>query len=138
MKTIDSIQGLKDLVPDLVMFILGSSSPWIEEEWDPENSSFYFLCLLDEKDSHKVTSIDTVPHIPESGTNYRDLMTIDLATFDLVEAQAYCDAATGYWNVVAIFGQDYDCVLFMSSSFVESIPALHARLQDIKEHKYNN
>ncbi len=126
MKTIGNIKGLTDLEPDLLKFILGSC-PWIAERWDPENAGFVFL--LDDGDIHKVTSVCTVPHIPD----YRETMTIDLATFDLWEAPAYLDPTTGYWNVVAILGQEYGCALFMSSGFVESIPALHSRLLDIKE-----
>ncbi len=71
MKTIDSIKELTDLEPDLLKFILGSC-PWIAEGWDPESTGFVFL--LDDNDSHKIC---TVPHIPD----YRDSMTIDLATF---------------------------------------------------------
>ena len=128
MNTIDSIEGLKDLDIDLVKFIL-ESCPWIAQGWDPESTSFVFL--LNDGDSYKVTSICTVPHIPEDVTEYRESMTIDLATFDLWEAPAYHDPTTDYWNVVAILGQEYGCVLFMSNGFVESIPALHAKLQDI-------
>ena len=125
MKIIDGIKGLTDLEPDLLKFILGSC-PWITEGWDPESTGFVFL--LDDNDNHKIC---TVPHIPFS--DYRDSMTIDLATFDLWEAPAYHDPTIGYWNVVAILGQEYGCSLFMSNRFVESIPVLHERLQNIKE-----
>ena len=124
MNIIDGIKGVTDLEPDLLKFILGSC-PWIAEGWDPESTGFVFL--LDDTDSHKITSICTVPHIPDSETNYRESMAIDLATFDLWEAPAYHDVATGYWNVVAILGQEYGCAIFMSDGFVESIPALYAR-----------
>ena len=127
MKIIDGIEGLVDLDIDQAKFIL-DSCPWIAEGWNPESTGFVFL--LDDSDSHKVTSICTVPYIPEDETDYRDLMTIDLATYDLWETPAYHDIATGYWNVVAVLGQEYGCALFMSSGFVESIPALHARLQN--------
>ncbi len=130
MKTITSIKGLTDLEPDLLKFIL-ASCPWIAEEWDPETTGYVFL--LDDTDSHKATSICAVPNIPEDETDYRESMTIDLATFDLWELPAYHDIATGYWNVVAILGQEYGCALFMSNGFVESIPALHERLQEHRE-----
>ena len=134
MKIIDGIEGLVDHDIDLVKFILGSC-PWIAEGWDPESTDFVFL--LDDADSHKVTSVCTVPDIPESETDYRESMTNDLATLDLWKASAYHDPTTGYWNVVAILGQEYGCVLFMSSGFVESIPAMHQRLQDIKTTRRN-
>lgn len=124
MKTISSIKGLTVLEPALVKFILGSC-PWIAEEWDAEEIGFVFVL----EDSDKVTSVCTVPRIPD----YRESMTIDLATFDLWEAPAYHDPTTGYWNVVAILGQEYGCALLMSSGFVESIPALHERLQEHRE-----
>jgi hypothetical protein len=134
MKTIDGIEGLIDLDIDLIMFI-HDSCPWIAEGWDPESTGFVFL--LDDNDSHKVTSICTVPHLPENKTDDKDSMTIDLAIFDLWEAPVYYDPTTGYWNVVAILGQEYGCALFMSSGFVESIPALHERLQNIKSTRRN-
>lgn len=131
MKTIGNLSEVLTLQGDLTIFIL-SSCPWIAEGWDPESTGFVFL--LDDDDSHKITSVCTVLHIDESDTDYRESMTIDLATFDLWEAPAYYDApTTDYWNVVAILGQEYGCSLFMSSGFVESITALHSRMQDIKE-----
>ena len=122
MKTIGSISGLLSLQSDLGMFIL-ESCPWMAEQWEPENIGYVFV--LDESDIHEVC---TVPHIDQSNH-----MTIDLETFDLWEAPAIYDDASGYWNVVAILGEEYGCTLFLSSGFVASIPALHQRLHDIKE-----
>jgi hypothetical protein len=122
MKTIGSIKDLLNLPSDLTMFIL-SSCPWMAEPWEAESIGYVFV--LDEGDVHEVC---TVPHLEES-----DNMTIDLETFDLWEVPAIFDSVSGYWNVVAILGQEYGCTLFMSSGFVLSIPELHRRLLGIKE-----
>jgi hypothetical protein len=110
------------------MFIL-ESYPWMAEQWQPENIGYVFV--FDDRDINEVSSICTVPHIEES--DYRAAMTIDLATFDLWEAPAIYDEVTEYWNVVAILGEEYGCALFLSAGFVASIPALHQRLNNIKE-----
>jgi hypothetical protein len=122
MKTIASIGELLSLPSDLTVFIL-SSCPWMSEPWDAESIGYVFV--LDDDDNHEVC---TVPHIEESS-----YLTIDLETFDLWEAPAILDTETGYWNVVAILGQEYGCTLFMSSGFVESIPELHRRLQELRD-----
>jgi hypothetical protein len=87
--------------------------------------------VLDDSDIHEMSTICTVPHIDEN--DYRAAMTIDLATFDLWEAPAIYDEVTGYWNIVAILGEEYGCTLFLSSGFVSSIPELQQRLNGIKE-----
>jgi hypothetical protein len=110
------------------MFIL-ESCPWMTAQWEPESIGHVFV--LDDHDIHEVSAICTVPHIEES--DYRAVMTIDLATFDLWEVPAIYDKVTGYWNVVAILGEEYGCTLFMSSGFVASIPELQQRHNDINE-----
>jgi len=129
MKTIGSISGLLNLNSDLSMFIL-AVCPWMAEQWESETMGYVFV--LDDNDSNEVC---TVPHIPENDDGYRKAMTIDLATFDLWEAPAIYNDVTGYWNVVAILGQEYGCTLFLSSGFVSSIPALQQRLNSIREVK---
>ncbi len=128
MKTIGSINEVLSLQSDLGMFIL-ESCPWMAEEWEPESIGYVFV--LDESDIREVTAICIVPHIDES--DYREAMTIDLAIFDLWEVPAFYNPETGYWNVVAILGEEYGCNLFLSSGFVASIPALHQRLNVIRE-----
>lgn len=126
MKTIDGIKGLTGLEPGLAKFIM-YSCPWIAGDWNAEEIGFVFVL----EDSDKITSVCAVPHILD--TDYRDLMTINLESYDLWESPAFYDEDAGYWSVVALFGQEYGCVLFLSDGFVRSIPALHANLQDIKE-----
>ena len=123
MKTIGSISEVLSLPRDLGMFIL-ESCPWMAEPWEPERIGYVFL--LDERDINEVSTISAVPHIEE---------TIDLATFDLWEAPAIYDHATGYWNLVAILGQEYGCTVFLSSEFVASIPSLQERLQAMQQMK---
>jgi hypothetical protein len=124
MKTIGSIMEVLSLQSNLAMFIM-SSCPWMAEQWEAENMGYIFV--LDDNDNHEVC---IVPHVEDS--YYREAMTIDLETFDLWEAPAYQDTTTGYWNVVAILGQEYGCTLFLSSGFAESIPALHQRLKEMR------
>jgi hypothetical protein len=126
MKTIGSISEVLSLPCDLGMFIL-ESCPWMAEEWQPESIGYVFV--LDDRDINEVKSICTVPHIEEN--DYRESMTIDLATFDLWEKPSFFDDTTGYWNVVAVFGEEYGCAAFLSSEFVASIPLLQDRLKAI-------
>jgi hypothetical protein len=128
MKTIGSIGEMLNLNSDLTMFIL-ESCPWMTEQWGPENIGYVFV--LNDRDIREVSAICTVPHIEEC--DYRAAMTIDLPTFDLWEAPAIFDEVTGYWNVVAILGEEYGCTLFLSSGFVASIPELYQKLSNIKE-----
>ncbi len=123
MKTIGSISEVLSLQSELGMFIL-ESCPWMADQWEPESIGYVFV--LDESDINEVSAICIVPHI-------EDYMTIDLVTFDLWEVPAIYDHATGYWNVVAILGEEYGCTLFLSFGFVASIPTLHQRLNEIKE-----
>ena len=134
MKTISSIEDLVDLDINLVKFILGSC-PWVTKEWSAEDFGFVFV--LEDSDREEVTSVCTVPHIDMSDTDYRDLMTINLESYDLWESPAFYDEGAEYWSVVALFGQDYGCVLFLSAGFVESMPALLRNLQDIKSTRRN-
>jgi hypothetical protein len=126
MKTIGSISEVLHLESNLRMFIL-ESCPWMAEQWEPENIGYVFV--LDDRDIGEVSTICTVPHIEEC--DYRAVMTIDLANFELWEVPAIYDPTTKYWNVVAILGEEYGCTLFMSSEFVASIPELHQRLKNI-------
>ena len=126
MKTIGSISEVLSLPGDLGIFIM-ESCPWMAEEWQPENIGYVFV--LDDRDINEVSSICTVPHIEES--EYRESMSIDLATFDLWETPAVYDEVTGYWNVVAILGEEYGCTVFLSSGFVASIPSLQDRIKAI-------
>jgi hypothetical protein len=126
MKTIGSISEVLHLESNLRMFIL-ESCPWMAEQWEPENIGYVFV--LDDRDIGEVSAICTVPHIEEC--DYRAVMTIDLANFELWEVPAIYDPTTKYWNVVAILGEEYGCTLFMSSEFVASIPELHQRLKNI-------
>jgi len=120
MKTIGSINGLVDLDIGLIKFILGAC-PWMAEQWEPETIGYVFV--LDDNDNREVC---IVPQVEDS--DYREAMTIDLETFDLWEVPATYDEATGYWNVVAILGEEYGCTLFLSSGFVASVPLLQERL----------
>jgi len=124
MKIIGSNDDLHDFNSDLATFIL-DSCPWMSEEW--EAGSIGYVFVLDESDIKEVSAICTVPHAEED--DYRSAMTIDLATFDLWESPVLHDEGTGYWNIVAILGEEYGCSLFLSSGFVESIPVLHSKLR---------
>ncbi|GAB6194374.1 hypothetical protein [Desulfocastanea catecholica] len=126
MKVIGSIGEVLSLPGDLGMFIL-ESCPWMAEEWEPEIIGYVFV--LEDRDINEVSSICTVPHIEEN--DYREAMSIDLATFDLWETPSFFDDTTGYWNVVAILGEEYGCAVFLSSGFVASIPPLQDRLKAI-------
>jgi hypothetical protein len=128
MKTIGKIREVINLSSELSSFIL-ESCPWMTDQWEPENIGYVFV--LDDSDIHEMSTICTVPHIDEN--DYRAAMTIDLATFDLWEAQAIYDEVNGCWNVVAILGEEYGCTLFLSTGFVASIPELQQRLTGIKE-----
>lgn len=132
MKTIGNIKELLTLESDLTMFIL-ESCPWLREEWIPESLGYLFV--LDSNDIQQVTSVITTPHLIGSDDNYIEQMTIDLERFDYWEKPAIYDQATGYWNVVAILGEEYGCTLFMSSDYVESIPALQQRLNLISQQR---
>ena len=123
MKVIGSISEVLSLPGDLGMFIL-ESCPWMAEDWEPEIIGYVFV--LDDRDINEVSSICTVPHIED-----RESTTIDLATFDLWETPSIYDEVTGYWNVVAILGEEYGCAVFLSSGFVASIPSLQERLKAI-------
>ena len=124
MKTISSSL----LSSDLSRFII-AECPWMAEQWDPESMGYVFV--LDDSDIGKVTSVYTIPHIQDDDESYKQVMTIDLETFDLWETPAIYDELTGYWNVTAIFGGEYGCTLFLSSAFVKSLPALHDILKEV-------
>jgi hypothetical protein len=129
MKIIGSIGEVLSLSGNLGMFILESCT-WMAEQWEPESIGYVFV--LNDRDIREVSAICTVPHNIEE-CDYRAAMTIDLLTFDLWEAPAIYDKVTGYWNVVAILGEEFGCTFFLSSGFVASIPELHQRLKNIKE-----
>ena len=127
MNTIGSIRDVLNLNSDLSWFIL-ESCPWMADQWEPESIGYVFV--LDESDIRDVSTICTVPHIEEG--DYREAMTIHLATFDLWEAPAIHDKRSGHWNVVAILEEEYGCTLLLSSGFVASIPLLQERLKTIQ------
>jgi len=60
-------------------------------------------------------------------------MTIDLETYDLWESPSYYDENSDYWNVVAIFGNDYGCSIFMSAAFVQSLASLQKKIKSIQQ-----
>lgn len=118
MKTISSI----DQLPDHLAKFIREACPWMDESWDPVSIGYVFV--LDDDDIG-TTTINPIPK-----ENY---LHIDLVTFDFWEAPAFYDSVTGYWNVVAILGQEFGCVLFMSDEFVDSIPELKRRLEGMRQ-----
>jgi len=128
MKTIGSKKELSGLKNDLTKFIV-TSCPWMTDQWNPEMIGYIFV--LDDSDIEEMTSICTVPQMLDCDDSYKEAMTIELDSFDLWEEPAFYDPSTGYWNVVAILGQEYGCTLFLSSGYVASIPALHLRLKEM-------
>lgn len=117
MQTISST----DILPDHLAAFIRETCPWMDETWEADSIGYVFV--LDDGDVG-TTTINPLPS--------EDYMTIDFATFDLWEYPAIHDPITGYWNVVAILGQEYGCTLFMSLAFVESIPELNRRLEEIR------
>ena len=130
MKTIGSIKDLLDLQCEFAMHIL-LTCPWLAEQWDPEEMGYVFV--IDDNDIGKVTSVYTIPHLKDEDQSYKDLMTIDLNTFDLWETPATYDPSTGYWDATAIYGQDWGCKIFLSSKFVASLPGLQEIFNEIKQ-----
>ena len=107
MQTISSI----DQIPDHLAEFIWETCPWMTDGFEVG-----YIFVLDDDDIG-TTTIHPLLYLE-----------IDLATFDLWEDPAIQDPATGYWNVVAIFGQECGCTLFMSDAFVNSIPTLKRRL----------
>jgi hypothetical protein len=129
MKIISNIKEVSTLQKDLAKFIL-YSCPWVEDDgWDPTQIGFIFI--LDDNDAHKVDSLCIAPHQDHRDDNYKEQMTINLESFDLWEIPSFYDKTSGYWNVVAVFGQEFGCAVFLSDGFVSSLPTLQARLQSI-------
>ncbi len=83
-----------------------------------------YIFVLDDEDI-RTTTINPIPK--------EEYLQIDLATFDLWEAPAIQDQVTGSWNVVAILGQEFGCTVFMSDAFVNSIPELQRRLEEMRQ-----
>lgn len=130
MKVIGNIDEVMALNSQLASFIM-ASCPWVAEDWDPARLGFIYV--LDDDDINIVKSVCIVPQELCAGDeDYQSAMTIDLEKFDLWEPPALYDKQSGYWNTVAVFGQEYGCSLLLSSGFVASIPALHGRLQCIQ------
>jgi len=118
MKTISSM----DQLPDHLVVFIRETCPWINESWEPDSIGYVFV--LDDDDI-ETTTINPLPK--------EDCKTIDLVTFDFWEEPSIHDPLTGYWNIVAILGQEFGCTLFMSTGFVESIPAIKRRLEEIRQ-----
>ena len=118
------------LTPLLSSKFITDVCPWIDD-WDPQILGYIFI--LGDEDIGNVDSVCIVPHIPDGqDDSYKESMTIDLKTFDLWETPAiYFEI--GYWNVVAVFGQDYGCTVFLADGFVSLIPELEERLEDIRQ-----
>lgn len=108
-----------DQLPDHLAGFIRKACPWMNEGFDVG-----YIFVLDDE-GIGTTTIN--PLLRE------DYLTIDLVTFDYWEEPAIQDHATGYWNVVAILGQEFGCTLFMSAGFVDSIPTLKRRLEEIRQ-----
>lgn len=108
-----------DQLPNHLAAFIRETCPWMTEGFEVA-----YILVLDDED------IGTTTINPLPGEDY---LQIDLVTFDLWGEPAIKDPATGYWNVVAILGQEFGCTLFMSAGFVNSIPALQGRLEEIRQ-----
>jgi len=115
MQTISST----DQLPDHLTVFIRDTCPWLDDGFEVG-----YIFVLDDYDIG-MTTINPLPK--------EDYLQIDLATFDLWEEPAIHDPATGYWNVVAILGQEFGCTLFLADTFVNSIPALQRRLEEIRQ-----
>lgn len=111
MQTISST----DQLPDHLAEFIWETCPWMNDGFEVG-----YIFVLDDDDIG-TTTINPLPEVQ-----------LDLATFDCWEEPAIQDQATGYWNVVAIIGQEFGCTLFMSTGFVASIPSLQRRLEEIR------
>lgn len=110
MKTISSAKQVYALVEGIQRLIL-EVSPWILELWDAVEIGYVFI--LNDEDIGQVTQVYTSPPYEDLDDDYREVMTINLSSFDLWEIPAIHDPITGYWNAVVIFGAEYGCSLFM-------------------------
>lgn len=110
MQTISST----DQLPDHLAAFIWETCPWMDDGFEVG-----YIFVLDDDD----IGTTTINPLPEE-----DYLQLDLATFDLWEEPSIQDPATGYWNVVAILGQEFGCTLFLSAGFVASIPELKRRL----------
>jgi len=111
-----------DHLPDHLAVFIRETCPWMDDGWEPDSIGYLFV--LDDDDIG-TTTINPIPK-----ENY---LVIDFATFDLWEEPTIQDPVTGYWNVVAILGQEFGCTVFMSDAFVESIPELKRRLEEMRQ-----
>ncbi len=130
MKIISNARDLSTLDPALASFIR-QISPWVDDEWNPEEIGYLFV--LGEEDVGTRNSVCAVPSALTDDGQYIKIMTIDLETYDLWESPSFYDENADHWNVVAIFGNDYGCSIFMSSAFVQSIPSLEKRMESIQD-----
>lgn len=115
MQSISSTDQLPDLLAEFI---------WETCRWMNDGLEVGYIFVLDDED----IETRTINPLPKE-----DYLQIDLATFDFWEEPAIHDPKTGYWNVVAILGQEFGCTLFMSARFVESIPELKRRLEEIRQ-----
>lgn len=129
MVTIGSVEEIEFLDKKLAKFI-AHCCPWIGEGWDPTRIGWIFV--LGDIDVKAARSLCIVPHAYGSDSRvYRSSMTFDLTTFDLWEEPVLRDKATGFWNAVAILGQEFGFTVFMSPGLVDSLPELRATLEGL-------
>lgn len=128
MKVIRSFKELMSLDANLIKFVLDRCR-WLTYDWNPYATGIIYI--LQDNDRHS-NWILTQPHLDEDGKHYRDRISLEIATNDLWKPPAYFNETLGYWNVVALFDEDYEGTFFLSTGYVESIPALEKIFQEIR------
>ena len=121
MRIIPNIEALNLVEDDALVEFIKESSPWLAEGFDSETVGYVFI--LYEEDSFIMTKVYCVPHLPFANEDYREIMTIDLTTFEDWEYVMY-NKKSKYYQALAIFGSDYGADLYMSESFVSAVPNL--------------
>ena len=131
MRIIPSLEALNSLKNIPLVDFIKESSPWLQtEDWDAESMGYTFI--LSEQDSILMRTLCIVPHAPFDDQEYRQQMTIDLSTYNEWEHATY-DSKTKYYQAVTVVGSVYGANIFMSESFVKSIPNLKQTLEQLIE-----
>ena len=124
MKILGNLTDLMALEERLCRFV-SASCPWLDDHWEPERLGWIFI--LDENDLQYARSLCIVPHRLKDDPEYSASMTIDLEEFDAWEGEALHDLDSGYWNVVAVVGQEYRFSIFIADALVEQLPNFKRR-----------
>jgi hypothetical protein len=121
MKILGTISEVLSLPEGLSQFI-STTSPWIHDNWDPEQIGWIFV--LDDNDLESARSLNITPH------NMDAPLIIDLDEFDLFEF-VISDPETDYWNLVAIVGQEYGFSVFLPNVLTNQLPNLRRQINHL-------